>query len=97
MNGTTLETQRPGLRHGRYHDESGPAGIDPSRGSDGDLHGETGNFESGRWREPKANLTVRKPPPLPSLAPSTIRLYIRKRQLKAQKVGRRVIIAGVGP
>jgi excisionase family DNA binding protein len=28
-----------------------------------------------------------------SLAPSTIRLYIRKGELKAHKVGRRVLIA----
>jgi excisionase family DNA binding protein len=41
----------------------------------------------------KANLTVREAATFTSLAPSTVRLYIRKRQLKAQKVGRRVIIA----
>ena len=40
----------------------------------------------------KANLTVSEAAAFSSLAPSTIRLYIRKRQLKAQKVGRRVII-----
>ena len=41
----------------------------------------------------KPYLTVREAADLARLATSTVRLYIRKRKLKAQKVGRRVIIA----
>src|SRR5262245_4701482 len=37
-------------------------------------------------------LTVNEAAKLASLAPSTIRLYIRKGQLKALKVGRRVVV-----
>jgi len=40
----------------------------------------------------KPYLSVKEAAEFAGLAPSTIRLYIRKRQLKAQKVGRRVII-----
>jgi excisionase family DNA binding protein len=49
------------------------------------------NPEAGGSQKPY--LTVRETADFARLAPSTIRLYIRKRQLKAQKVGRRVIIA----
>jgi excisionase family DNA binding protein len=49
------------------------------------------NPEVGASQKPY--LTVRETADFARLAPSTIRLYIRKRQLKAQKVGRRVIIA----
>jgi len=41
----------------------------------------------------KPYLTVREAGELSRLGTSTIRLYIRKRQLRAQKVGRRVIIS----
>jgi excisionase family DNA binding protein len=41
----------------------------------------------------KPYLTVKEAAEFARIAPSTIRLYIRKRQLRAQKVGRRVIIA----
>lgn len=37
-------------------------------------------------------LTVAQAAELAGLGPSTIRLYIRRRQLRAQKVGRRVLI-----
>ena len=40
----------------------------------------------------KAFLTIKEAADLSRLAPSTIRLYIRQRRLRAQKVGRRVII-----
>jgi len=40
----------------------------------------------------KAFVNIRKAAEISGLAPSTIRLYIRKRQLPAQKVGRRVLI-----
>jgi excisionase family DNA binding protein len=40
-------------------------------------------------------MTVEEAADFARLAPSTIRLYIRKGKLKAQKVGRRVIIARV--
>jgi len=40
----------------------------------------------------KPYLTVKEAAELARLAPSTIRLYIRKRQLKSHRVGRRVII-----
>jgi len=43
----------------------------------------------------KPYLTVREAADFARIAPSTVRLYIRKRQLKARKVGRRVIIARV--
>jgi excisionase family DNA binding protein len=49
------------------------------------------NPEAGGSQKPY--LTVREAAELARLAPSTVRLYIRKRQLKAQKVGRRVIVA----
>jgi len=42
---------------------------------------------------PKPYLTVKEAADFARLAPSTMRLYIRKRRLKAQRVGRRVIIA----
>ena len=41
---------------------------------------------------PKPYLTVKEAAVLARLAPSTIRLYIRKGELKAHKVGRRVVI-----
>jgi excisionase family DNA binding protein len=40
----------------------------------------------------KTYLTIKEAADLSGLAPSTIRLLIRKRQLKALQVGRRVII-----
>jgi excisionase family DNA binding protein len=40
----------------------------------------------------KAYLTVKQAVGISGLGSSTIRLYIRKRQLPAQKVGRRVLI-----
>jgi excisionase family DNA binding protein len=48
-------------------------------------------------RDPPPNfdrtyLTVAQAAELAGLGPSTIRLYIRRRQLRAQKVGRRVLI-----
>ena len=41
----------------------------------------------------KPYLSVKEAAEFARLAPSTIRLYIRKGKLKAQKVGRRVIIS----
>jgi excisionase family DNA binding protein len=41
----------------------------------------------------KPYLAVKEAAEFARIAPSTIRLYIRKRQLRAQNVGRRVIIA----
>ena len=41
----------------------------------------------------KPFLTVKEAADFARISPSTVRLYIRKRQLRAQKVGRRVIIA----
>ena len=43
--------------------------------------------------QPPAYLTVEQAADVSSLAPSTIRLHIRKGGLKASKVGRRVIIS----
>jgi len=40
----------------------------------------------------KAYLTIKEAAELARISPSTIRLYVRKRKLRAQKVGRRVII-----
>jgi len=42
----------------------------------------------------KAFLTESQASELSGLGVSTIRLYIRKRQLRAQKVGRRILIKG---
>src|SRR5262245_26195732 len=42
--------------------------------------------------ENKEYFTVKEAADFARMAPSTIRLYIRKRQLRAQRVGRRVII-----
>jgi len=42
----------------------------------------------------KVYLTIKEAADLARISPSTIRLYIRKRKLRAQKVGRRVIIKG---
>jgi excisionase family DNA binding protein len=41
----------------------------------------------------KPYLTVKEAADFARIGPSTIRLYIRKRQLRARKVGRRVIVA----
>ena len=41
----------------------------------------------------KPYLNVKEAAKMATLAPSTVRLYIRKGKLKAQKVGRRVLIA----
>jgi excisionase family DNA binding protein len=49
------------------------------------------NPEPGGSQKPY--LTVKEAADFARLAPSTMRLYIRKRRLKAQRVGRRVIIA----
>ena len=46
----------------------------------------------GNPKHHKSYLTVKEAADLARLGPSTIRLYIRKRQLKAFQVGRRVII-----
>jgi excisionase family DNA binding protein len=43
----------------------------------------------------EAFLTIKEAADLSRIAPSTIRLYIRQRRLRAQKVGRRVIIKRV--
>jgi len=48
---------------------------------------------TGPGRSHKPYLTVKEAADFTRLAPSTVRLYIRRRQLRAQKVGRRVIIA----
>ena len=84
------DTQGPGLHHAGDHDQRGASRVDQKRDSGGDC-GVTLNPEfSGRQ---KPYLTVREAADLARLATSTVRLYIRKRKLKAQKVGRRVIIA----
>ena len=41
---------------------------------------------------PKPYLTIKEAADVARLSPSAIRLYIRKRELKAHQVGRRVII-----
>ncbi len=41
---------------------------------------------------PKCYLTIKEAADISRLGPSTIRLYIRKRELKALRVGERVII-----
>lgn len=51
-----------------------------------------GDTRSGIPDATKTYLTVKQAAELSRLGPSTIRLYIRKRQLKAHQVGRRVII-----
>ncbi len=49
---------------------------------------------AGAPTEPtKPYLTVKEAADVARIAPSTVRLYIRKRELRAQRVGRRVIIA----
>ena len=52
------------------------------------------NKNGGENRKDPSNayLTVKEAANLSRLAPSTIRLYIRKRELKAHQVGSRVII-----
>ncbi len=51
------------------------------------------NGGENRMMDPSnAYLTVKEAASLSRLAPSTIRLYIRKRELKAHQVGSRVII-----
>lgn len=47
---------------------------------------------SKAMNDPRLYLTIKEAADLASIAPSTIRLYIRKRQLKSHKVGRRIII-----
>jgi len=54
--------------------------------------GSNGKAARSAENAPTPNLTVKEAADLARLAPSTIRLYIRKRQLKAHKVGSRVII-----
>ena|SRR5215831_5068194 len=54
------------------------------------LHGKTFNPDPVRGQNPY--LTVTEAADFARSATSTIRLYIRKRQLKVLKVGRRVII-----
>jgi len=52
-----------------------------------------GRVGSGRPSEAsRPYLTVKEAAEMSRLAPSAIRLYIRKRELKAHRVGRRVII-----
>ncbi len=48
--------------------------------------------ENRRMDPSNAYLTVKEAASLSCLAPSTIRLYIRKRELKALQVGSRVIV-----
>src|SRR5262245_11800245 len=50
------------------------------------------NFNPEASGGQKSNLSVNEAAEFARLAPSTIRLYIRKGHLKAHKVGRRVII-----
>jgi excisionase family DNA binding protein len=56
------------------------------------LHNNSHQIRSGAVD--KAFLTIKQAADISGLGPSTIRLYIRKRQLAAQKVGRRVLIKG---
>jgi len=52
-----------------------------------------GRVDSGRASEAsRPYLTVKEAAEMARLAPSAIRLFIRKRELKAHKVGSRVII-----
>jgi excisionase family DNA binding protein len=55
------------------------------------------NSRTGTSAQPrrgnKPYLSVKEAAKMATLAPSTIRLYIRKGKLKAHKVGRRVLIA----
>jgi len=54
--------------------------------------GTNGKAASSPENAPKPYLSVKEAADLSPLAPSTIRAYIRKGKLKAEKVGRRVII-----
>jgi len=64
------------------------------------LLGTTADLLRNRWRFHRNThqeahtpyLTVIEAAKMASLAPSTVRLYIRKGQLKALKVGRRVVV-----
>jgi excisionase family DNA binding protein len=58
------------------------------------LNGAISNAAPGGSQKPY--LTVKEAADLGRLALSTVRLYIRQRKIKAQKVGRRVIIAREG-
>ena len=53
---------------------------------------QNGYGENPQSEAPKPYLTIQEGADLARLAPSTIRLYIRKRKLKAIQVGSRVII-----
>ena len=55
-------------------------------------NGDGGNKELSTTVTPRPYLTIKEAADMSRLASSTIRLYIRKRELKAQKVGSRVII-----
>ncbi len=53
---------------------------------------EKGHGSQKPTETPKCYLTIKEAAKFSLLGPSTIRLYIRKRELKAHQVGRRVII-----
>ncbi len=53
---------------------------------------QSGNEEEKALRAVRLYFTVKEAADFSRLGPSTIRLYIRKRELKAHKVGERVII-----
>jgi len=54
--------------------------------------GQNGHGGQKPTEVPKCYLTIKEAADFSRLGPSTIRLYIRKRELKAHQVGRRVII-----
>ncbi len=53
---------------------------------------ENGHGSQKPTETPKCYLTIKEAADTSRLGPSTIRLFIRKRELKAHQVGRRVII-----
>ncbi len=55
-------------------------------------HGQNGHGVEKPTEIPKCYFTIEEAAKFSLLGPSTIRLYIRKRELKAHQVGRRVII-----
>ena len=54
--------------------------------------GQNGHGIEKPTETPKYYLTIKEAADISRLGPSTIRLFIRKRELKAHQVGRRVII-----
>lgn len=80
---TSLETALEGLLRRIVREE-----VEKAVGQNGHRRGDAGR----PLEESRPYLTVKEAAEMARLAPSAIRLFIRKRELKALKVGRRVII-----